>query len=82
MLRTQIQLKEEQMKSLKKLAEKKQVSIAELIRQGVNVILKTSTAVDEQTRRARAIAAAGRFHSGKHDLSARHDEYVVEAYRQ
>ena len=27
-----------------------------------------------------AVAAAGRFHSGKSNLSAKHDEYLAEAY--
>ncbi len=32
-------------------------------------------------RRRRAIEAAGRFHSGERDTSARHDEVLADAFR-
>jgi len=34
--------------------------------------------IDIEERRRRAIAAAGRFHSGASDISAKHDEYLKE----
>ena len=80
MIRTQIQLTEEQARALKMLAAKQGRSVADLIRQGVDeLILKAvGTSVDE--RRRRAIAAIGRFRSGQKDISMRHDDYPVEAY--
>ncbi len=81
MIRTQIQLTEEQVKTLKKIANKKQVSLAELIRQGVNALMRLSGEVPIEECKKRAIAAAGRFHSGKQDISAKHDEYLTEAFR-
>ena len=42
MVRTQIQLTEEQVNSLKRLANKLHVSLAELVREGVDTILRTS----------------------------------------
>lgn len=81
MIRTQIQLTEEQVKTLKKIANKKQVSLAELIRQGVNALMRLSGEVSIEERKKRAIVAAGRFHSGKQDISAKHDEYLTEAFR-
>ncbi len=81
MIRTQIQLTEEQVKTLKKIANKKQVSLAELIRQGVNTLMCLSCEVPIEERKKRAIVAAGRFHSGKKDISAKHDEYLTEAFR-
>ena len=80
MVRTQIQLTEKQSKALKKIASEKHVSLAELIRQGVSTIMKTGE-VSIEERKERAIAAAGRFRSGKKDISARHDEYLAEAFR-
>lgn len=79
MVRTQIQLTEEQSKALKKIASKKRVSLAELIRQGVSTIMKTGE-VSIEERKERAIAAAGRFRSGKKDISVRHDAYLAEAF--
>ena len=80
MVRTQIQLTEEQMKSLKKLAGERHVSLAELIRQGVDAVLRSSGAITIEERRRRAIAAAGRFRSGRRDLSAKHDQHLAEAF--
>lgn len=80
MVRTQIQLTEEQVKSLKRLANKLNVSLAELIRGGVDTVLRSSGEVTDKERKQRAIAAAGRFRSGKRDLSAMHDAYLAEAF--
>lgn len=82
MIRTQIQLQEEQLKALKRIAAAKQSSIAELIRKAVDNIIETGAVPDYEERRKRAIEIAGKFRSGKHDISLRHDEYLVEAYRE
>jgi len=37
---------------------------------------------DDAEVRRRAIAAAGRFHSGTGDLAARHDDYLTEAFSE
>ena len=55
MIRTQIQLAEEQALTLKTIATEKH---------------------------KRAVAAAGRFHSDKSNLSAKHDKYLAEAYEK
>ena len=81
MVRTQIQLTEEQAKALKRLASKLGISLAELIRRGVDTVLNSSGEISVEERRQRAIAAAGRFHSGKEDISTKHDEYLDEALR-
>jgi len=80
MVRTQIQLTEEQARMLKKLALSRHLSIAELIRQAVDSLIKSSTAPDVEERRKRALEAAGRFSSGLCDLSAEHDKYIEEAF--
>ena len=78
MIRTQVQLTEEQAQALKNLASARQVSVAELIRQSVDTLIRSSGAIDAEERRRRAIAAAGRFRSGASDISAKHDEYLAE----
>lgn len=78
MVRTQIQLTQEQLAALKRLAAERGVSVAELVRQGVETVLReASTEIEE--RRRRAIAALGSFDSGLTDVSERHDDYFVEA---
>lgn len=81
MVRTQIQLTEEQFAGLKALAAAKGVSMAELIRQGVDLVLKLNPTVEagRGERVRRAIEAAGRFRSGLSDLSTNHDKYLAEA---
>jgi len=82
MIRTQVQLTEKQVSLLKKMASEKHTSIAELVRQAVDNLTKSSTYIDVDERRNRAIAAAGRFRSGISDLSSNHDTYVAEAFKE
>ena len=80
MVRTQIQLTEEQAKALKKLALSRHLSVAEIIRQAVDNLIKSSAVIDIQERRKRAIDAAGKFSSGKRDISREHDKYLAEVF--
>ncbi len=82
MIRTQIQLTEEQAKAIKTLAMKRNTSVAELIRRSVDELLQKAVGTDLTERRRRALAAAGRFHSGKRDISTNHDDYLAEAYKE
>lgn len=81
MIRTQIQLAEAQAQALKAMAAARQCSVAELIRQGVDHLIRQAGSVDLAERRRRAVAAAGRFRSGRPDVAARHDEYLAEVYQ-
>jgi hypothetical protein len=82
MVRTQIQLTDEQAATLKKLAVLRGVSMAELIRQGVDGLLRSGSAgLSSDLRKKRALAATGKFRSKEGDLSERHDRYLAEAFR-
>lgn len=80
MVRTQIQLTDEQARQLKKLAASRHLSMTELIRQAIDSMVRSSAVVDVEERRARAVNIAGRFGSGKKDVSKKHDEYLAEAF--
>ncbi len=80
MVRTQIQLTEKQAEAIKKIAKSRHLSVAELIRQTVDMVIKSNSAVDYKERRRRAIAIAGAFSSGRHDVSKEHDKYLAEAF--
>jgi len=80
MVRTQIQLPEEQVAMLKKMAAADNKSMAEIIRQSVDFFAKSKSLDNDAQRRKRALAAAGRFSSGIKDLSASHDDYLAEAF--
>jgi Ribbon-helix-helix domain len=80
MQRTQIQLTEEQSQALKTLAAERRISVAELIRQAAEDLLRQSFTVSRAEMKRRALAAAGRFRSGEKDLSTSHDDHLAEIY--
>ena len=80
MVRTQIQLTEEQAKALKKMAASRHLSRAELIRRAVDIMIKSGPAAEPEERRKRAIEITGKFSSGKSDISRRHDKYLADSF--
>ena len=82
MVRTQIQLTEEQAKAVKRLATVQGVSIAEVIRRAVDQVILSSPKADLQQRQERALEIVGKFGSGKRDVSKKHDTYLAEAYKK
>jgi len=82
MIRTQIQLTEEQSKALKRLSAQRDISIAELIRQGIDLYLQSCGTISQEERRQRAIKAAGQFRFGQANLSEEHDAYLAEVHEK
>ncbi len=82
MVRTQIQLTEEQSRRAAESAKRSGISVAEVIRRSLDMYLEQepSRTAGVATRQA-AIQVAGMFHSGRSDIAARHDDYLTEAYR-
>ena len=81
MVRTQIQLTEDQARKLKEMASERGVSVAELVREGVSDLIKDSGRVDATERINRAMQIAGKFRSRKSDISNKHDRYLADAYK-
>jgi len=81
MIRTQVQLKEDQVEWLRHKARERRVSISELIREGIELLKARERKVPEERKR-KALELVGRFSSGVGDVSLRHDEYLAEAYRK
>ena len=85
MVRTMIQLTEEQMKALKALAKARKTSVAKLVRESVTFYVAASTQVSLKERRKRAQAirsVAGKYrdiHRAK-DVSVNHDRYLEDAF--
>ena len=77
MIRTQVQLTEEQARALKALSARMGLSMAELIRRSLAPLLE-AIVTDDDERYRRAIVAAGRFRSGQADIAMEHDRYLAE----
>lgn len=82
MIRTQVQLTEDQLQALRRLSANTGKSTAELIRNGIDQYLAGRRAATVEDRTERAIRVAGRFSSGVTDVSADHDRHLAEAFKR
>ena len=82
MIRTQIQITERQVQQLKIVAAREKKSVAEVIREAIDLRLQRETGLDDATLRQRAIELAGKYHAGVEDLAEDHDRYLVEAFEE
>jgi hypothetical protein len=80
MVRAQVQFTKEQQDALHRLAAETGRSVADLVREGVDQMLSQKPVLSRRARMAEALSVAGRFGSGKRDISEKHDEYLDEAY--
>ncbi len=77
MIRTQIQLGEDQARMLKETAARNGISMAEAVRQAIDTYLTMQASNDADTRRDRALAAIGTFTAGPR-LAQEHDAAFTE----
>jgi metal-responsive CopG/Arc/MetJ family transcriptional regulator len=84
MIRTQIQLTEEQSRRVKEVARRKNISMAELIRRAIDNWLNKHNSMSMSEKRQRALDVVremdGMFHSGLSDMAENHDEYLADAF--
>ena len=80
MIRTQVQLTQEQVQGLRRLAEQKKKSLADLVRQSVELYLTHEAETGKALRVQRALAISGKFASKATDVSTNHDKYLADAY--
>jgi len=80
MIRTQIQLPEGQVALLKKIADSQNSSMAEIIRRSIDFYVRSKHSEKTDDQRRRAMAAAGKYRSGVHDLSSAHDAYLAKIF--
>lgn len=88
MIRTMVQLTEEQVKALKKLAKARKTSVAFLVRESVAIYVDSSLQGKKmEEARYRALnglekikKAQYRDLEGKKDVSVNHDNYLDEAF--
>lgn len=80
MVRTQIQLTEDQARKLKGMALSSNESMASLIRQAIDCFLMTGRP-NRAAQYRQALELAGKYKSDRHDASVAHDQYLSEAFR-
>jgi len=73
----QVYLRPDQLECLRSLAVRRDVSIAELVREGVDRLLGDVPAEEDPLW-----DIVGIFDSGLGDLSEKHDEYIVRTVRE
>ena len=76
MVRTQIQLTEEQAARLRRVAAERGVSMAAVIREAVDSV---GLGEKDQARWERAMSAVGCGSSGRRDIAVEHDRHLAEA---
>lgn len=77
MVRTIIQLPEAQADALERVARRRGVSRAAVVREALAELLGSELAAEDEALK-RALAAAGSGSSGIPDLAERHDDYTFE----
>jgi len=80
MIRTQIQLTEEQAAHLKRAAHEGNESIASIIRKALDLYFSNQP-LDRKALFQQAIGVVGKYSSDVSDVSLEHDRYLEEAYR-
>jgi predicted transcriptional regulator len=79
MVRTQIQLSEDEAEAVKRLARERSVSMAAVIREAVDQYVSRESGASLDERWQRSQAAVGGFRSGLSDLSQTHDDEFAAA---
>ncbi len=79
MIRTQIQLEEAQHRDLKQVAAERGVSVAQLIREGVDQLLAEATRERQWDTLWAALDSLEGL-GGPDDVSVNHDDYLADIY--
>jgi len=80
MIRTQVQLTEQQASSLRRIAAETGRSVADLVREGVDLYLDATKGPPREELVRRALSAIGKYSSGLKDVSVNHDRYLAEDF--
>lgn len=81
-IRTQVELTEEQAAALREIAANEGRSLEDVIRESVDAYAASRNARSRKERKEAALGVAGRFRSGLPDLAERHDDYLAEDLRK
>ena len=80
MVKLRVQLSEEHSRAVRCLAQEEGRSIAEIVRESLDALLRARWPGDREELKRRSLASLGTFHSGLGDLATHHDHYLAESY--
>ena len=78
MIRMQVQLSEDQLHDLRRLAAADGRSLADLVREAVDLLLRGRRLGERRLLKARSLSALGRFSSGRSDAAREHARYLED----
>lgn len=82
MAQTQIELTDEQITALEKLAKEQNMSLPQLIQNNIKKLIEESVPQYTPDQKKRALSIVGKFESRQNDLSTNHDKYFAETIDQ
>ncbi len=80
MIRTQIQLKESQAAYIKTVAAEENISMAEVIRNAIELLRESRERPSKRELMHRSLAIVGKYNATENDVSVNHDEYLAETF--
>jgi hypothetical protein len=80
MIRIQVQFTPDQAKALREIAAAEGRSMADVVRDAVDLLLHGRGRIDREALKQRSLAALGRFRSGVPDLAVEHDRHLDDAF--
>lgn len=80
MVRTQIQLTEDQASRLRVIAHEQGRPVAAVVRDAVDRLLAAEASAGWEERKQRALSVVGKYSSEDSDVAERHDDYLSEAF--
>lgn len=81
MANAKLDVDERQLQALESLASARNLPVEEVLRQAIENYLRLNAGKNPESVRKRAISAAGKFRSGRKDISRKHGDCLAEAYR-
>lgn len=80
MVRTQIQLTPEQSRKLKRIAQRRGISVAEVIRQSIDIATISEDIPNREEMKERVRSVFGKYRDSASDVSENHDKYLSEGF--
>jgi hypothetical protein len=82
MVTVEVELTDEQTRSLNKIADEQGIPVAEIIQKSIDLYVQEQGMIGTPEQRRRALAVVGKYRSGLSDVIAKHDDYLADIYEE